>query len=286
MAEFTKGRKTRTKGVEISRVFVGGQEAAFIFGKGTQLFPNLPVPIWGCLESRVVLDSAQYWFEMGFRVDTELVGNAANGWTDSGNYLRIDTEWSPDLVNWSAGKFVPAPVSVINNGDGTWTYWSRAIHPQNSAVKSGMIVSSSGAAYSGQVGNIVTIDTRNNPFTALTILGVVRALGGFPYTMPTDAARMQTDLAAIFPGATVESSSATVWRIQIPNITFSAFGQLNKVYWPTYLVADMFGVVNTPVDGAPFTGSFVNASGVAIYERGFGRLKFSAGNRYDPYLLP
>jgi hypothetical protein len=282
MADFAFQRSTRTQGQEIDRVFIGGEEAEFIFGKGTQVFPNLPVPIWGAHESRVVLDANQRWFEFGFRINAELTGNAAAGWTDAGNYFRLDPQWSLDLANWSMGKFIPAPAPVINNGDGTWSYWSRAIHPVDSAVKSGLLVVSSG--YPNQLGDIGNTDTRNNPFTALTILGVVRALGGFPYTMPGDAARMQTDLAAIFPGATVEASSSVVWRIRIPNITFSAFNQTNKVFWPVYLVADMFGVVNSPVDGANLTGNFVNADGVAIYQKAFARLKITGGSRYDPFL--
>lgn len=124
-------------------------------------------------------------------------------------------------------------------------------------------------------------DTRNNPFTALTILGVVRALGGFPYTMPGDAARMQTDLTAIFPGATVEASSNVVWRIRIPDITFSAYHQMNKVFWPGYYIADIFGGLTVLVDGATFDGGFVNAAGVRTsVKKQFARLGISAGPNY------
>jgi hypothetical protein len=277
-------RTAYTKGAEIGQVFVQGEEAEFVFGRGTQILPTLGAEIYGRTEARVVLDANERWFEMGFRMDHLLSGNAATGWTDQGNYFRIEPQWSPDLINWSMGKFIPAPTPVVDNGDGTWSYWSRAIHPVDSAVKTGMLECSSGQLYYGQPGNNPNTDTRNTPFTALTILGVVRALGGFPYTMPTDAARMQTDLAAIFPGATVEASSSTVWRIRIPGQTFSAFLQLNKVYWPVYLVEDMFGDVNTPIDGANLTGNFVNSAGVAVHPKAFGRLKITPGTRYDPYL--
>lgn len=281
MADYLTGRETRTQGSIIDRVFVGGQEAEFIFGQGTQLFPNLPVPIWGRTSSRVVDDAGEKWFEMGFAMDHLLSGNPAAGWTDAGNYFRIDYEWSPDLVTWSAGKFVNAPTPVINNGDGTWQYWARALNPVDAAVKSGDIRVSSG--YNGQLGNIVSGDTRNNPFTALTIAGVAQALGGFPYTMPTDAARMQTDIRALgWTGATVESSSSTVWRIIIPAINYTSYAQSSKVFWPVYLVADMFGVVNQPVDGAGLTGTLVDAAGTPIFNKAFGRLKFSTGSRYNP----
>lgn len=279
-------RTAYTQGAVVGQVFIHGEECEFVFGRGTQILPTLGAEIWGRSEARVALDANERWFEMGFRMDHLLSGNSAAGWTDQGNYFRIEPEWSPDLINWSAGKFIPAPVPVVDNGDGTWTYWSRAIHPVDSAVKSGILEVSSGAIYYGGVGTNTSGDTRNNPFTALTVLNVVQALGGFPYTMPTDAARMQSDLAAIFPGATVEASAATVWRIRIPNQTFSAFAQFSKVFWPVYLVADMFGVVNTPVDGAFFGGNFVNSAGVAIHPKAFGRLKITPGTRYDPFITP
>lgn len=284
MADFTKGRQTFTQGVEVGAVHVGGEEVEFLFGQGTQLFPNLPVPIYGACGTRMVLDAGQKWFEVGFRMDHLLSGNAAAGWTDAGNYFRIEPQWSIDLVNWSMGKFLPAPVPVINLGGGVYEYWSRCIHPQDSAIKSGQLEISSGAAYGqpGTLGNIGS-DSRNNPFTALTILGVSRALGGFPYTMPGDAARMQTDLSALFPGATVEASADTVWRIRIPAITFGSFGQLNKIFWPVYLVANSFGAIVSPVDGSNLDGNFVNAEGLAIYNKAFARLKITAGTRYDPY---
>jgi hypothetical protein len=278
-------RATRTQGQEIGKVFIGGEEAEFIFGRGTQLFPNLPVPIWGMLDTRTLLDADERWFEFGFRINTELSGNAAAGWTDAGNYLRIEPEWSLDLATWHAGKFIPAPVPVINNGDGTWSYWSRCIHPTDSAVKSGQLQASSGDGYGGfQALGGINGDARNNPFTALVILGVVRNLGGFPYTMPADAARMQTDLAAIFPGATVEASTNVDWRIIIPNITTSAFNQANKVSWPGYLVPDFFGDLTNTIDGGFLAGNFVNALGVLIYQKGFARLKITGGSRYDPFL--
>lgn len=282
MADYIKGRETRTHGVEVDRVFVSGNEAEFVFGQGTQIFPNLPVEIWGRTYSRVVDDAGEKWFEMGFSMDHLLSGNPAAGWTDQGSYFRIDYEWSPDLVNWSAGKFVNAPTPIVNNGDGTWQYWARALNPVDAAIKSGEIRVSSG--YFNQLGDINTQDSRNNPFTGLTIAGVVQSLAGFPYTMPTDAARMQADIRALgWTGATVESSRATVWRIIIPAVNYTSYAQSSKVFWPVYLVADMFGVVNSPVDGAFFTGTLVDASGTPIFQKGFGRLKISSGSRYDAY---
>jgi hypothetical protein len=233
------------------------------------------------LYHRVVLDSAERWFEVGFDSPVLLDGNAADGWTDPFGNLRFRFHRSENLTSWDF-DWIPCPTSpeTITGG---YRYWARSKYPHDSQIKSGGIEVSSGALY-GQPGSTpgnLSPDTRNNPFTSLTILGVSRALGGFPYTMPGDAARMQTDLAALFPGATVEASTATVWRIKIPLVTFSAFLQVNKVFWPTYLVADMFGVVNVPVSGGDFGGLFVNAAGVRTsLNKQFARLGVSAGPNY------
>ncbi len=281
MAERAFPKRAFHGGAEVSRVFVAGEEAEFIFGGGTQILPNLGAEIWGRTSCRVVDDAGEKWFEMGFAMDHLLSGNPAAGWTDAGNYFRIDHEWSPDLVTWSAGKFVAAPTPIVDIGGGFYEYWARALNPVDSAVKSGEIRISSG--YTGQLGNI-SADTRNNPFTSLTIAGVVLALGGFPYTMPTDAARMQTDLRVFYPTATVEASSDTVWRIIVPTVNYTSYAQTTKVFWPVYYVADMFGNVVNPVDGASFAGTLVDAAGTPLFSKAFGRLKISGGSRYDAYL--
>lgn len=281
MADQAFLRETRTQGEIVSRVFIEGEEAEFVFGRGTQIFPNAPVEIWGTTSARIVDDAGERWFEMGFRMDHELSGNPAAGWTDQGDYFRIDYQWSTDLVTWNAGKFVPAPVPVTDLGGGMYEYWARAIHPQDAAVKTAEIRVSSG--YAGGVGN-TTADSRNNPFTGLTVDSVALALGGFPYTMPGDAARMQTDLRAFYPAATVESSAATTWRIIIPDVTTSAFNTTSKVHWASYQSGTdpLGGAVYS--DGAPLVGNYVDADGVAVHPRAFGRLKFTAGSRYNPYL--
>jgi hypothetical protein len=229
---------------------------------------------------RVVEHNDEKWFEVGFLSPyNNLLGDAANGWTDPGGYLFFRLERSENLTTWDHA-WIDAPGSPVNNGDDTFTYWARSTFPVDSKVKSGLIEVSSGAAYGVPIqtpGNIHP-DTRNNPFTALTVLGVSRALGGFPYTMPGDASRMQTDLAALFTGATVEAIDATNWRIRIPNVSFTNYQQVNKVFWPQYLVADMFGVVNVPVNGADFQGVFFNSANVRTgLNKQFGRAKVTPG---------
>lgn len=270
-----------TQGVEAASVFVMGEESEFVFGQGTQLFPNIPVPIYGVCGTRMVLDGNQRWFEFSFRMDHLLSGNAGAGWTDAGNYFRIEPEWSLDLINWSMGKFIPAPVPAVDLGGGVYEYWSRAIHPQDSAVKSAQISARSRTAWDGY--GSVAGDTRNNPFTALTIAGVSLALGGFPYTMPADAARMTTDLQPFYPGSTVTASSAVIWDIIIPNVNLTAFTQRNFLSWPGYYVADMLGALTVLINGTDLGGNYVNAAGEAIYPKAFARLKITPGTRYDPY---
>jgi hypothetical protein len=195
MSAFTPGRRTLTQGEEIARVFIAGEEARFIFGRGTQVFPNLPVPIYGATAVRMATDDDAVWFEFGFQIDAELDGNAAAGFTDAGNYIRIEIEQSTDLVNWNMGKFVPAAVPVTDNLDGTYTYWSRGVFPR--------------------LWKYVTIDltattTRyGKSITAVQLFGSTLALPNYPYAMPAAAATLQADLRALgYSGATVTSTSA------------------------------------------------------------------------------
>lgn len=271
MANFGFGRETRTQGEIIDRVFVAGEEAGMIFGHGTQVFPNVPVEIYGTTQARIVEDGGKKWFELGFRMDHLLSGNPAAGWTDAGNYFRIDYEWTDDLSTWSAGKFVAAPTPIIDLMDGTWEYWARCINPQDAAIKTANLVCSSTAA---------TGDSRNNPITAIKIAGTTQSLPNFPYAMPGDAAQLQTDLvAAGWSGATVTASSNIVWEILVPNVTTAAFNSPSSVSWPPYTVSGPLG--SSTVTGRGFEGAYYTAEGDPVHPRAFGRLKISKGTRYD-----
>lgn len=274
-----------TQGVEPASVFVTGHEAEFVFGQGTQLFPNIPVPIYGVCGTRVVLDAGQRWFEFSFRMDHLLSGNAGAGWTDAGNYFRIEPEWSLDLVNWSMGKFIPAPVPVVDLGGGVYEYWARSVHPVDSAIKSAQISCRSREVWDGEPGTIAG-DARNNPITGITIAGVALALGGFPYALGTagEDARMTAALQPFYAGATVVATSNIVWDIIIPGVSLSSFGQFSRVFWPGYLVPDIFGNLTITLASADLSGNYINAAGVAIYNKAFARLKITAGTRYAAYL--
>ncbi|MDP3850508.1 MAG: hypothetical protein Q8Q59_08400 [Luteolibacter sp.] len=268
-------------GAEVGQVFFGGEEVEFAFGMGTQLMPHAGIYLEGFSSARVVADAGEKWFEFGFCLDMTgmgggLAGNSGAGWTDPGNYLLLEAQWSPDLINWSMGKFVPAPVPVVDLGAGVFEYWSRALNPQDSAVKTGALVVSR-----------TNGDVRNNPFTSLVIAGVAQALPHFPYDMAVTgtAAQLQGDLEDLgWIGAIVTGSSRATWSISIPSVNYTSYSQTSRVGFPVYLVADMFGAINTPVDHIGFRGSFLDAAGTAIFPKAFARLKISPGTRYNPYL--
>lgn len=209
MADYLKGRESRTQGVEVDRVFVGGNEAEMIFAKGTQIFPNLPVAIWGSHDYRTIADAEAFWFEFAFKIDAVLTGNSATGFTDAGNYFRIDCEQSTDLVNWSLGKFIPSPVgAVVNNGDGTYTYWHRTTVPIH--------------YFNVLVDLTITSNRYGKSITGLSIGQVPISLPGYPYAVPSQAATLQADLrAAGYTGAVVSSVAAPI-SVGIKNHTNGA----------------------------------------------------------------
>jgi hypothetical protein len=95
---------------------------------------------------------------------------------------------------------------------------------------------------------------------------------------------LEADLIALgWLGTVVTGSSRATWSISIPSINYTSYAQTSYVGFPTYLVEDMFGALNSPVSSLPFRGQFVDAAGTAIFDKAFGRLKISRGTRYDPY---
>lgn len=192
MADFVFGRDTKTHGVAVGQVFVDGEECEFIFGQGSQLFPNIPVPVYGTAECRITLDAVARWFDYGFRIDAALSGNAGAGWTDAGNYFRLEIQYSTDLANWSMGKFLPAPVPVVDLGSGVSEYWGRCIVPEHWEHT--------------MIDLTLTSDRYGKSITGLSLFLSPVSLPNFPYNMPSEAAQLQTDLrAAGYTGATVSS---------------------------------------------------------------------------------
>lgn len=186
------------QGADVGRVFVSGEESEFIFGAGQQILPAVPVPIYGTTQSRTVRDTGGFWFEFGFRVDTALTGNAAAGFADAGNYVALSIEHSLDLQTWSLGKFLPAPVDpVIDNEDGTYTYWSRCIEP---------------ITWANVMVDFRSASTRyGKSITSISIFNEHVVLPRYPYAMPSQAALLQADLrSAGYDGALVTSTPASI----------------------------------------------------------------------------
>ena len=190
MADFILGRHAFFGGVEIEAMHHDGEEIEFAFGNGTQIFPNAPVEIYGRTQYRVVHDADRQVFEVGFAIDTEMTGNAATGWTDSGNYLKFEIQQSDDLETWNMGRFIPAPVPVVDLGGGNFQYWARCVVP----IK-----------WQETLVDFRATSTRyGKEITSIEILGVDLDLPNFPYAMPADAAQLQTDLRANgYPDSTV-----------------------------------------------------------------------------------
>lgn len=247
-------------------------------GEFTPLEPELVIDELEQIFYRVVNDANEKWFEVGFDSPELLDGSAADGWTDPFGQFLLRFERSETLTAWDH-EWIDCPTSP-ENVTGGYRYWARSRFPVDSQIKSGVVQCVSGGYFTGQLGGF-TSDARNNPLTALTVAGVSLALGGFPYTMPADAARMQTDLRVFYPDATVTASSNLLWEIVIPGVSLASYSQTSKVSWPGYLVPDMFGNLTLTINGVFLTGQFVNAAGVrTLVQKQFARLGVSPGPNY------
>ena len=215
------------------------------------------------LPVEVVTDGDWKWFEVAFTSPEILFGNASIGWHYPPTRCRVWLESSDTLAvgSFYTTGFVDSPgypEPVI----GGYAYCARSIYPVDAKVKTAVLTigfTSGGSAL-------------NNPFTAITIADTVQSLPNFPYTMPTNAAQLQTDLrAAGWTGATVTATSATVWNVTIPNVPLSDWNMLNKIYWPEYSYTNEMGGTSTS-DGISFFGTYVDSNNVVIKTKQFVRL--------------
>ncbi len=224
------------------------------------------------MEFRIVEDGGEKWWECGFAVSADLPisGSAASGWTSNDGYWLFELERSENLTAWSLAQMTDCSGSPEDMGDGTTEYWSRSIFPHSSEIRTGQLSCASGPGLSP--------DTRNNPFTALTLDGTAVTLPNAPYTMPTHAAQLQTDIrSAGWATATVTASSATVWSVVIPNVAMVNWGTGNRISWAAYTITDpLFSTETVTVDGRNFDGTYVNAAGVRTQIRNqFFRLRIT-----------
>ena len=181
----------------IKKPIVNGQPARMLLYQGRQIYPCRGVHPLPSQAYRFDDATDAKWFEVGFRSPEILSGNASAGWTDPRGYVVMELQSSVDLQAWSMGQFVDCASTAIDNGDGTFDYWSRCIIPHHwEAVL---------------VDLMATSDRSGKSITGISVMLAAVALTGFPYAMPADAARLQTDLrAAGYTGATVTSASATL----------------------------------------------------------------------------
>lgn len=258
----------------VKRFKANGRNLRFLMKEGRQVWPCRKALKLPTLEHRMTHDGGEQFFEVAFTSPELLNGSAAEGWQDVRGYLDFELQQSENLTAWDVGKFVDAPGSPQNMGDGTFKYWSRCIHPVDSTIKTGRMRATAPS----------TPDVRNGPFTALTLGGVVQALPGFPYAMPTDAGRLQADLrAAGWDGATVTATTLHNWEIIVPDVYYNGASIVSKVFWPVYYVADMFGALTSAVNGVSFAGEFVNEDGIRTnLPKQFARLALRRGPRVLP----
>jgi hypothetical protein len=258
----------------VKRFKANGRNVRFLMKEGRQVWPCRKALSMGSLEYRITNDGGEKWFEVAWQSLEVLTGSAAAGWQDARGYIKLDLEQSENLTQWNRAKFVDALGSPETVGDGSFKYWARCIHPVDSTIKTGRM----------RAAGPSTGDPRNGPFTALTVGGVIQTLPHFPYTMPTDAALLQADLrAAGWVGATVTATNFYDWEIIIPDVYYNGASIVTKVFWPVYYVADIFGALDSPVDGVSFSGEFVNEAGIrTALPKQFARIAATRGPRVLP----
>ena len=146
------------------------------------------------------------WLRVRIDMPEDFAGNPQDGWVDSLG-RRIHLQWSTNLITWSYGKCVAAPVADTVSG-GIRTTYAESIHPQD--------------AQELMVDNVIRWDNPTAPWivawqyeqsiTLLRLGGVVVDLPNNPYDIPGDAELLQSDLrAAGFDGAIVELNPAEQW---------------------------------------------------------------------------
>jgi hypothetical protein len=261
-----KGQKAKHRGEDVTRVEHQGQRARLIFGKGTQILPQISRDLSGFTSTRIVSSGGNKYFEFGLRLNGYLDGSPETGWTDADGYFTMVPEYSTDLINWELGKFTTPPTDAITaHGGGSFTYWHRAINLVSSSVITGALI-------------FTSEDSRHNPITSIVLGGVAISLPNYPYSLPSAAAQLQADLiAAGRAGTTVTSTATGFWVVIIPVINLAISGG-SIIFFPSYTVINPGGP--STVGSVYASGAFVDVDGIPINPKGFGRLKINPGPRY------
>jgi hypothetical protein len=120
--------------------------------------------------------------------------------------------------------------------------------------------------------------------------GTLVTLPGYPYSLPAQAATLQTDLVAAGQSGSVVRLFAGEWRIFLPNRVTTAAATVrslkatftpNDPYPAWNSLGSYLGLLNDNVIEAPYS-NLRTASGVAVTDassRQFARLKLTAGSR-------
>lgn len=265
-----RGQKVKHRGQNVTRIQFQGQRARLIFGKGTQILPEMSRALDGFTSTRIVSSGGNKYFEFGIRLNGVMDGSPESGWTDADGYFTMIPEYSTDLINWQLGKFItPAADAITAHGGGKFTYWHRAINLVAASTITGALI-------------FTSQDSRHDPITSIVLQGTAVSLPNYPYSLPAAAAQLQADLiAAGRAGATVTSTATGFWVVTIPVVNFSSSG-LNSIIFPSYTVSNPLG--NSTVSNINPVGTFVDLNGIPINPSGFARLKINPGPRYGSVL--
>ena len=218
----------------VKKAIRGGQRWKFLVRDGVQIWP-CRMPVHPDTWARITQVGNEEFFEFGFESLELLSGSASTGWTDTRGRISLELQWSQDMATWATGKFVDCAGSPLAVSGG-YEYWARSVYPRRSASRYADLL-------------VAVNNSQMSPIVALRINDVDLALPHFPYSMPTAAGQLQTDLrAAGFSGAVV-TASGSAWRISVPEVHYTTWEPDNRVWWPQF-------VLNYDIYGNPNYSSF------------------------------
>ena len=126
--------KTFYNGRQVKFMAINGQEVDYLVENGAMVFMQNGEVIQFFLDdgfktqTRCTEDADGVWMEFGFVSWGLITGSSPIGWVTP-NGVKITLECSTNLLNWRVARFVDCAGSPVDNGDGSFTYWSRCITP-------------------------------------------------------------------------------------------------------------------------------------------------------------
>ena len=215
-----------------------GHQVWILAHKGRRIYPVDPVEELPPLIVRTVEDSDGLWGEWGFRTEFVLTGNAAAGWTDPSGRWSFVLLASADLQTWRLAQFTDCPGNPTTAEDGSNEYWSRFIVPLYWSET--------------MIDFTLSTDRYGKSITGISVLRTAVGLTGFPYVMPADKTRLQTDLrSAGFTGATVSSTTAAL-SVEVKNYTPGVTWPLDVTMSGSNVTAVAFGGTTISLPAYPY----------------------------------